>query len=93
MHFLTNQWPKHAFKFLGGGGGQQAQQIQAAPVPLAAPPVSPNSTAVMQAEHDVAQANLLKKSVKKTIFAGDTGGFGAAPNGAPGSPNPKGGKF
>jgi hypothetical protein len=39
--------------------------------------VTQNNTAVIQAEHDIAQANLLKKSVKKTIFAGDTGGFGA----------------
>jgi hypothetical protein len=74
MLFLDHRWPPHSYLFLGGGGGQ-SQAIQSAPVPLPAPPVTPNNATVMQAEHDVSQANLLKKSVKKTIFAGDTGGF------------------
>ena len=73
MIFLDNQWPSHAFRF--GGGGSPAQQIQQAPVPLPAPPVTQDNAAVIQAQHDVAQANLLKKSVKKTIYAGDTGGW------------------
>ena len=68
---------------LGGGGG--AQQIQAAPVPLPAAPVTESDQAVVQAEHDVAKSNLLKKSFNKTRYAGETGGFYA-----PGS-NPMGG--
>lgn len=70
-----------------GGGGQQASAIQSAPVPTPAPPVTASSAEVIQAEQDTAQQNLLKKSVKKTIFAGDTGG-GMRPGG-PGS-NPTG---
>ena len=58
-----------------GGGGGGAQAIQSAPVPTPAPPVTQNNAAVLQAEHDMAQQNLLKKSVKNTIMAGDTGGW------------------
>ena len=65
-------WPRHAFLFKGGGG---ASAIQSAPVPTPAPPVTSSSAEVIQAEQDTAQQNLLKKSVKKTIFAGDTGGY------------------
>jgi len=74
MNFLNSQWPPHSFRF-GGGGKKAAQQVQSAPVPLPAPPVTQDNTAVIQAEHDLAQANLGKKSIKRTIFAGDTGGF------------------
>ena len=62
-------------KFYGGGGSSAAQQIQSAPVPTPAPPVTASSAEVIQAEHDLAQQNLMKKSVKKTIFAGDSGGY------------------
>ena len=51
-------------------------------------PVSSAAAEVIAAEHDIAQQNLLKKSVKKTILAGDTGGFnpmGQNPANAPGS--------
>ena len=80
---------------MGSGGSPQAQAIQSAPVPLPAPPVTQNNPAVIQAQHDIAQANLLKKSVKKTIFAGDTGGFGAGQYGKQptGPMAPGGGKF
>ena len=57
------------------GGGSGAQQIASAPVPTPAPPVTSQDPAVTQAEHDFAQSNLLKKSVKRTILAGDTGGY------------------
>lgn len=67
LHELT----RHYF----GGGGNQAGAIQSAPVPLPAPPVTENNKAVLMAEHDVAQSNLMKKSIKNTIKAGDTGGF------------------
>ena len=57
----------------GGGGG--AQQVAAAPTPTPAPPVTSSQAEVIQAEHDVAQQNLMKKSIKNTVYAGDTGGF------------------
>ncbi len=60
---------------MSGGGGAPAQQIAQAPVPLPAAPVTQSDPSVVQAEHDLAQQNLLKKSVKKTIVAGDTGGW------------------
>lgn len=82
---------------MGGGGAPQAQAIQSAPVPTPAPPVTANSAEVVQAEHDLAQQNLLKKSVKNTIKAGDTGGFNPANPNLPGAPaNPatyRAGKF
>ncbi len=59
----------------GGGGPSPAQQIASAPTPLPAPPVTSSDPSVIQAEHDLAQGNLLKKSVKKTMLAGDTGGY------------------
>lgn len=65
-------------RFYFGGGGNQAQAIQSAPVPLPAPPVTEHNQAVLTAEHDMAQQNLLKKSINKTIMAGDTGGWTAA---------------
>lgn len=74
-------WPKHAFKFGGDGGGSA---VAAAPVPAPAPPVTADAPEVLQAQQDMAQQNLLKKSIKNTILAGDTGGPmgpGAAPAG------------
>jgi hypothetical protein len=67
----------------GGGGPSPAQQIAAAPVPLPAKPVTPANEAVVQAEHDLAAQNMLKKSVKKTIIAGDTGGYKPPTPGGP----------
>ena len=66
-------WPKHNFLYLGGGSGASA--IESAPVPTPAPPVTADNPAVIQAEQDLAQQNLIKKSVAKTILAGDTGGY------------------
>lgn len=71
---------------MGGGGAPQAQQIASAPVPTPAPPVTASSAEVVQAEHDLAQQNLIKKSVKKTVFAGDTMGFNPANANVPGAP-------
>lgn len=51
--------------------------INAAQVPLPVVPTGASADAVMQAEHDIAQQNLLKKSVRSTIYAGDTGGWGS----------------
>lgn len=73
-----------------GGGSSPAAAINAAPVPIPAPPVTATAPEVLQAEHDVAQANLLKKSIKRTIVAGDTGGYspmGQNPANASGGPS------
>lgn len=75
MLHLNRLWPPNTARHLGGGGGAGA--IQSAPVPTPAPPVTADNPASIQAEHDMAQSNMLKRSVKKTILAGDTGGFQA----------------
>lgn len=63
-------------QMLGGGGASSASQgIASVPVPTPAPPVTSDNPAVIQAEMDLAQQNLIKKSVAKTILAGDTGGY------------------
>lgn len=69
---LTRNWPSCAFRELGGGSAP-AQQIESAPVPTPAPPVTPDSQAVVAAELQAQQANAMKKSVQKTILAGDSG--------------------
>lgn len=71
-----------------GGQPQAAQQIASAPVPTPAPPVTASSAEVIQAEHDMVQQNLLKKSIKQTIRAGDSGGFNPAGPNPANSPNP-----
>ncbi len=86
MNLSHSAFPPHAFAFKGGGGAAPAQQIQSAPVPLPAPPVVNTNAEVIQAQNDFAQRNALRKSVKKTIFAGDTGGYhAAAPGTLPGN--------
>jgi hypothetical protein len=78
MNLNILSFPPHAFRFIGGGGGGgggQAQAVQQAPVPTPAPPVTTSSPEVMAAQQDVLQQQMLKKSIKKTIFAGDTGGY------------------
>lgn len=65
-------WPKHSMRFFGGGGGSG---IASAPIPTPAPPVTADDPSVIAAEHDLAKQNLLKKTVNKTILAGDTGGY------------------
>jgi len=63
-------------------GNNAASAIDSAPVPVPAPPVTADSAEVLAAQKDLARQNLLKKSVKKTIFAGDT----STNMGGPGSP-------
>jgi hypothetical protein len=72
----------------GGPGGSMQTQIAGAPVPTPAPPVTSNNQAVQQAEQSQAQSNLLKKSVKNTILAGDTGGYLPAKPNMAGQPDP-----
>ena len=72
-------------QMLGGGGASSASQgIASVPVPTPAPPVTSDNPAVIQAEMDLAQQNLIKKSVKKTILAGDTGNYNPYATNAPG---------
>jgi len=56
----------------------EADAINAAPTPIPQKPVTASDAAVVDAEREFAQSNLLKKSVKKTIYAGDTGGYSPA---------------
>ena len=66
------------------GSPPQSQAIESAPVPTPAAPVTATNSEVIQAQQDYAQQNLLKKSINKTILAGDTGGFQPGQMGAPG---------
>jgi hypothetical protein len=63
-------------RFEKGGGGNLIAQ---APVPAPAPPVTMAANEVVQAAQDLKQQELLRKSIKKTVFAGDTGGWGGNP--------------
>ena len=67
--------PKFVFRFKGESG---AGLINSAPVPAPSPPVTMDSSEVVQAEQETAQQNLMKKSFKQTIQAGDTGGYMAS---------------
>lgn len=75
------------------GSKTHASPLDGAPTPVPAPPVTSTSAEVLAAEHDIGMQNMMKKSVKKSIFAGDTGGWtsgggnksmfaGASPQGA-----------
>ena len=59
--------------------------IQQAPVPTPSPPVTQAASEVVQSKLDVAQQQLMRKNMKSTIRAGDTGGF-RPPGMAPGKP-------
>lgn len=61
--------------FTGGTPSTAGNAINSAAVPVPAAPITAAAPEVLAAEHDIAQQNLMKKSVKKTIYAGDTGGF------------------
>lgn len=49
--------------------------IMQAPVAEPAPPVTQTSPEVIQAGQDVRQQELMKKNMRQTVKAGDTGGF------------------
>jgi hypothetical protein len=74
ISIFSHPWP-HTVSCFGGGGGGAAQAVQSAPVPTPAPAVTSDNPAVIQAEQDLIRQNLVKKSVKHTMLAGDTGGF------------------
>jgi len=82
--------PGSFYRFCGGSGPSPAQQIAAAPVPAPSPPVTQNAAEVIQAEQDTAQQNLMKKSVKRTVWAGDTGSFMPGPGNVAGQPGQAG---
>ncbi len=42
-----------------------------------APPVTTSNKEVVQAGQEAMQQEMMKKSIRKTIYAGDTGGAGA----------------
>lgn len=63
-----------------------ANAIDSLPVPVPQPPITAANPEVLAAQSDFEKANLLKKSVKNTILAGDTGGFFKGEGGYPGSP-------
>ena len=50
-------------------------QQQASPVPDPSPPVQPTASEVVQAGMDLRQQEMMKKNIKSTIKAGDTGGY------------------
>jgi hypothetical protein len=52
--------------------------------------VTTTSQDVIQAQQDVLQQEMLKKSIRKTIYAGDTGGFKPNTGMAPGIAGPAG---
>lgn len=58
-------------------GNKSKSPIDGAPTPVPAAPVTSDSAEVLASQHDLSMQNLMKKSVKKTIFAGDTGGWTA----------------
>lgn len=66
---------------------QQNTYMQAAPIPEPAPPVKNTAQEVVQAGMDLRQQEAMKKGLKKTTIAGETGGWRNAPNAAYGMPS------
>lgn len=63
------------------GKAPQQTVIQQAPIAEPAPPVTPSAAEVVQAGMDVRQQEMLKKNIRSTVKAGDTGGFKQAGGG------------
>lgn len=60
-------------------------------VPGAIPPSDPNSAEVTQAQQDYLRQAMLKKSIRRTTVAGETGGYSASTNPLkPSTPQPAG---
>lgn len=62
--------------------GSSTSPVDAAPIPTPMAPVTSATAEVIAAQEDLAKQNLMKKSVKNTIYAGDTGGYNPASGGA-----------
>jgi len=58
--------------------------VAATPIPVAAPPVTPDSATAIQTQQDFRRQQLKKKGFMSTYKAGDTGGY--SPTGATPSP-------
>lgn len=65
--------PLGKISFRYGGGKQQS--VSYAPAPMPAPPVANTSAEVARAGADLRQQDMLKKNIRETVKAGDTGGF------------------
>lgn len=57
------------------GKAPQQTIIQQQPIAEPTPPVTKTANEVVQAGMDLRQQELLKKNIRSTIKAGDTGGF------------------
>ena len=58
-----------------GAATKQKATDTSATAPAVAPPITAANAEVMQAQQDLIQREMLKKSIKKTVLAGDTGGY------------------
>lgn len=71
MNFTTNPyWPKHAFKFFGGGASSGAPQQVYAPTP----PVTQTAPEISQAKTDARRQASRRQGYASTLLAGETGG-------------------
>lgn len=61
---------------MGKKPAPQQPLIQAAPIPSPSPPVTNTAKEVVQAGMDLRQQEMLKKNIRSTVKAGDTGGYG-----------------
>lgn len=59
----------------GGSSGTPDSTVPLPTAPDAVAPVAMTDQSVLAAQDDYSRSNMLKKSVAKTIYAGDTGGF------------------
>lgn len=78
-------WPRHAhvFKIGGGGGGSKTQTPTTQPVVAAAPPVTASSAEVIQAGQQQRKDAAKRKGLRKTLLAGETGGYMATEGNQP----------
>jgi hypothetical protein len=72
---------------MGKTPSSNTQVIQQAPVPEPAPPVTQTASEVVQAGMDLRRQEMMKKNIRSTVKAGDTGGFKPMTNPLKGAPN------
>lgn len=65
------------------GKAPGADNAERTPVPLPTNPITAANAEVLHAQNDFARQNLLKKSIGRTILAGDTGGYNPAQPNSP----------